>query len=153
VGHASGSTPLRPTTKPAASQNDSGRRDNVVTDISIGGPISRHQTLDTQQLHPVIESLLMLGDFITAVLLFSQASIMRSAALVALGTAYFFSSLALIPHALTFPDAFSPTGLLGARVNTSAWLYLFWRPGLSAGMSLLILHRKRLDALENGWHN
>src|SRR4029079_8971946 len=87
----------------------------------------------------------MLGDFITAALLFSQASIMRSAALVALGTAYCFSSLALIPHALTFPDAFSPTGLLGARVNTSAWLYLFWRPGLSAGAIAYALLKKHAD--------
>ena len=94
---------------------------------------------------PVIESLLMLGDLITAALLFSQATIMRSAALMALGTGYFFSSLALIPHALTFPGAFSPTGWLGAGVNTSAWLYLFWRPGLPAGAIAYALLKKQSD--------
>ena len=32
----------------------------------------------------------------------------------------------IIPHALTFPGAFSPTGLLGAGLQTTAWLYWFW---------------------------
>ena len=34
-----------------------------------------------------------------------------------------------IPFALTFPGAFSPTGLLGAGVQTSAWIYNFWHYG------------------------
>jgi PAS domain S-box-containing protein len=32
----------------------------------------------------------------------------------------------IIPHALTFPGAFSPTGLLGAGLQTTASLYWFW---------------------------
>src|SRR5258708_6567868 len=32
----------------------------------------------------------------------------------------------IIPHALTFPGAFSPTGLFGAGLQTTASLYWFW---------------------------
>src|SRR5258708_6442727 len=32
----------------------------------------------------------------------------------------------IIPHALTFPGAVSPTGLLGAGLQTTASLYWFW---------------------------
>ena len=35
----------------------------------------------------------------------------------------------IIPHALTFPGAFSPSGLLGAGTQTTAWLYIFWHGG------------------------
>ncbi len=38
----------------------------------------------------------------------------------------------IVPHALSFPGAFAPTGLLGAREQTAAWLYVFWHGGGSA---------------------
>jgi signal transduction histidine kinase len=38
--------------------------------------------------------------------------------------------LIIIPHALTFPGAFSQTGLLGANLQSTAWLYNFWKIGL-----------------------
>jgi len=46
-----------------------------------------------------------------------------------LSCGYLFSGLIVIPHALTFPDAFSATGLLGAGEQTTAWLYVFWHGG------------------------
>jgi signal transduction histidine kinase len=66
---------------------------------------------------------------VTAILLFAQFSISRSLALLVLAGGYLFSALIVIPHALTFPGAFSPTGLFGAGVQTSAWLYIFWHLG------------------------
>jgi signal transduction histidine kinase len=113
-------------------------------------PFRDIRLLELNSYIPAIESLLMLADLITAILLLSQASTARSGALVALGTAYFFSSLAIIPHALTFPGAFSQTGLLGAQLNTSAWLYLFWRPGLPVGAIVYALLKKR-SAWPGGW--
>jgi hypothetical protein len=60
------------------------------------------------------------------VLLFSQFAIYRLRALLVLACGYLFSALMIIPHALTFPGAFSPTGLLGAGLQTTALLYWFW---------------------------
>ena len=41
--------------------------------------------------------------------------IYNSRALLALASGYLFTALIVIPHVLTFPGAFSPTGLLGPR--------------------------------------
>ncbi|MET3911375.1 PAS domain S-box-containing protein [Bradyrhizobium sp. S3.3.6] len=65
-------------------------------------------------------------DLVTSVLLFSQFAIYRLRALLVLACGYLFSALMIIPHALTFPGAFSPTGLLGAGLQTTASLYWFW---------------------------
>ena len=53
-----------------------------------------------------------------------------------LASGYLFSALIVIPHALTFPGAFSPSGLLGAGLQTTAWLYWFWHIGFPASLLL-----------------
>ena len=78
---------------------------------------------------PSYESALLINDLITAVLLFGQFAQTRSRALLALACGYLFDALMIIPHALTFPGVFSPTGLLGAGEQTTAWLYVFWHGG------------------------
>ncbi len=78
---------------------------------------------------PSYESALLINDLITAVLLFGQFTQTRSRALLALACGYLFDALMIIPHALTFPGVFSPTGLLGAGEQTTAWLYVFWHGG------------------------
>ena len=76
---------------------------------------------------PMIDATTALIDLITATLLYVQASVFRSRALNILASGYVFTALILIPHALTFPGAFAPDGLLGAGTSTTAWLYIFWR--------------------------
>ena len=71
---------------------------------------------------PTLDAIMFVGDLITAALLFAQASVFRSRALTFLGTGYLYTALLFIPHVLTFPGAFAPTGLLGAGANTAAWL-------------------------------
>ncbi len=46
-----------------------------------------------------------------------------------LGSGYLFTALIVIPHALTFPGAFTSTGLLGAGLQSTVWLYIFWHAG------------------------
>ena len=79
---------------------------------------------------PVVDTVLFLNDLITAALLFAQFSVTRSRALLALACGYLFTALIIVPHALTFPDVFSPTGLLGANLQSTVWLYIFWHLGL-----------------------
>jgi PAS domain S-box-containing protein len=75
------------------------------------------------------QSALAVNDLITAVLLFSQFAVLRSRALLLLGSGYMFTAAAAIVHALTFPGLFAPAGLLGAGPQTTAWLYQVWHGG------------------------
>ncbi len=83
---------------------------------------------------PLLDAIVFVTDLITAVLLFSQFSIAGSRPLLALANGYFFSGLMAVPHALTFTGAFSPTGLLGANIQTGSWLFIFWHVGFAAAL-------------------
>jgi signal transduction histidine kinase len=78
---------------------------------------------------PAFETAIAFNDLVTAALLFAQFSIMRSRALLVLANGFLFTSLIVIPHVLTFPGAFTPSGLLGAGLQTTSWLYFFWHAG------------------------
>jgi signal transduction histidine kinase len=78
---------------------------------------------------PALQTAIVFNDLITAALLFAQFAIMRSRALLVLANGFLFTALIVIPHLLTFPGAFTPTGLLGAGLQTTAWLYFFWHAG------------------------
>jgi PAS domain S-box-containing protein len=75
------------------------------------------------------QSALAINDLITAVLLFSQFSVLRSWALLLLASGYLFTATAAAVHALTFPGLFAPDGLLNAGPQTTAWLYMVWHGG------------------------
>jgi signal transduction histidine kinase len=78
---------------------------------------------------PIYQSALVINDFITAVLLFGQFSILRSRALLVLASAYLFSAAMAVAHMLSFPGLFAPSGLFGAGPQTTAWLYFLWHGG------------------------
>jgi signal transduction histidine kinase len=78
---------------------------------------------------PANQSALVICDLITAVLLFNQFNVLRLRALLVLAAGYLFTAFAALSHALSFPGLFSPTGLLGAGPQTTAWLYFFWHGG------------------------
>ena len=88
-------------------------------------PFARVQLQPVWSFIPIYESALLVNDLITASLLFVQFSILRSRALLALACGYLFAAVMVIPHALTFPGLFAPTGLLGAGPQSTAWIYMF----------------------------
>jgi signal transduction histidine kinase len=94
--------------------------------------VRHHRLARVDAFIPVTCAVLLLVHGLTAMLLLAQAVVLRSKALMVLGTGFYFTGLILIPRWLTFPGAFSPTGLLGARLNTTIWLYFFWHCGLPA---------------------
>jgi signal transduction histidine kinase len=79
---------------------------------------------------PALEAAILVNDLITSALLFAQYVIVRRWALLVLASGYFFAALIVIPHALTFPGLFAPTGLLGAGLQTTVWLYIVWHVAL-----------------------
>jgi signal transduction histidine kinase len=88
---------------------------------------------------PMIDAVTSLVDLIIATLLYVQAGVFRSRALTVLASGFVFTALILIPHMLTFPGAFAPGGLLGAGTSTTAWIYIFWRGGIPAAVTLYAL--------------
>ena len=79
---------------------------------------------------PTLAAALFVSDCVTAALLFAQFSILRQWALLVIASGYLFSALIVVAHALTFPGAFTPTGVLGSGLQSAVWLYWSWHAGL-----------------------
>jgi signal transduction histidine kinase len=101
---------------------------------------------------PVYQSALVVNDLITAVLLFGQFAILRSRALLVLASGYLFTAVMAAAHALTFPGLFSPSGLLGAGPQTTAWLYMFWHGGFPLWVGAYALLKADGARTSPGWH-
>jgi PAS domain S-box-containing protein len=84
---------------------------------------------------PAYITAVMIVDGITAYLLFRQFAASKAPSFAVLGGAYLYTTLIVVPHILTFPNVFSPTGLLGAGPQTAVWLWALWH----AGFPLLVL--------------
>lgn len=78
---------------------------------------------------PMYQSALFINDLLTAVFLLEQCLLSRSRALGLLAGGYLFTALMAVSHGLTFPGAFTPSGLLGAGPQTTVWLYMLWHGG------------------------
>ena len=78
---------------------------------------------------PIYQSALLVNDLITAAFLLGQRQLSRSHGLSLLAGGYLFTALMSTVHALSFPGLFTPTGLLNAGPQTTAWLYMFWHGG------------------------
>ncbi len=96
------------------------------------GPLSAIQLAPINAFIPIYATAMFVIDSITAVLLFAHFSILRSRALLVLSTGYLFTALIVVPWMLTFPGVFAPSGLLGAGLQSTAWLYILWHAGFPA---------------------
>jgi signal transduction histidine kinase len=106
----------------------------VLVAFAVVAPFSGRQAVALNAFFPSLDAIVLVTDLITAVLLYAQFSISRSRALLILASGYFFTALIVIPHALTFSGAFSPTGLFGAGLQTGSWLFIFWHIGFAAAL-------------------
>ena len=103
-------------------------------------PYAKAQLEPVSAFIPIYQSVLVVLDLVTFVLLMGQARAVHSPALVTLACGYLFTALMASAHMLTFPGLFAPTGLLGAGPQTTAWLYMFWHaafPMFVIGYALL----------------
>ena len=81
-------------------------------------------------LVPLYGMAMFASDSITAVLLFTQFSIVRSRALLVISSGYVWTALVVIPWLLSFPGVFAPRGLLGGSSSEiTVWLYTLWHAG------------------------
>ena len=97
---------------------------------------------------PAFETAILISDLITSALLFAQFTVMRQWALLVLASGFLYTALIVIPHALTFPGAFVEFGLLGAGLQTTVWLYIFWHVGSPmAVIAYVLLKDKDSDSI------
>jgi signal transduction histidine kinase len=92
-------------------------------------PLASVRLPEIQPFIPIIQAIIFVADFVTAVLLFTKFALIHSRALLVLASGYLFTTFIIIPHTLTFPGLFAPDGLLGAGFQTTAWLYVIWHLG------------------------
>ncbi|HEY5712354.1 MAG TPA: ATP-binding protein [Allosphingosinicella sp.] len=107
-------------------------------------PVNDIRLREIQVFIPVLDAVMFVDELIIATLLYAQARVFRSRALNILASGYVFAALLLLPHALTFPGAFAPDGLLGASANATAWLAAFRRIAFPLGIALYA-HLKRAE--------
>lgn len=110
-------------------------------------PFARRPLPEIWAFIPAYEAALVVGDLITASILFMQFWILRSGALLVLGCGYLFTALMAVSHVLTFPGSFSESGLLDAGPHSTAWLYLFWHAGLPLSVIAYAVVKNRDEAL------
>jgi len=84
---------------------------------------------------PFFIAVVSVTDILTAYLFASQFRVTRLPGLAALGVAYLYSSLIVIPHLLAFPQVVSANPLLEGGPQGAVWLWVFWH----GGFPLLIL--------------
>jgi signal transduction histidine kinase len=101
----------------------------LVAFVITAGPLSTIQPARIDAFVPAYATAIFVTDLLTAVLLFAQFSILRSRALLVIASGYLYTALIVIPWMLTFPGVFTPSGLLGAGLQTTTWLYNLWHAG------------------------
>jgi diguanylate cyclase (GGDEF)-like protein/PAS domain S-box-containing protein len=139
--------PVFLSTVPAERSDHRGALIVVVLSLLIFGatvPFARTQLPQIWAFVPIYQSALTINDLITAVLLYAQFAILRSRALLVLASGYLFTAVFAAVHMLTFPGLFSPTGLLGAGPQTTAWLYMFWHSGFPLAVVAYALMKDRI---------
>ena len=98
----------------------------LIVAAAVIAPFASIQVTRVDAFIPVLQTVLSVVEFITAVLLFAQFSIQPQPALLALASAYIFSGSFAFLQTLSFPGGYAPAGLIGDGPNTPAWLYVLW---------------------------
>ena len=105
-------------------------------------PFSEIRAREINAFVPTSDTIMFLSDLIIATLLYAQATVFRSSALNVLASVHVFNALLIVAHALSFPGAFTPGGLLGG-VNTTAWLFVIRRAAFPIAIILYVVLKSR----------
>jgi PAS domain S-box-containing protein len=87
------------------------------------------------------QAALVVVDVITAVFLLAQLRIANTRDILALAVGFLLVAVLTIAHGLSFPGAYTPTGLLGDGPQITPWLYMAWH----ATLPLAVIAYARLE--------
>ena len=104
-------------------------------------PFADIQLPEVGAFYLVILTIVMINDLITSALLFSQFFVVGRTALFALAIGYLFTGALTIPLMLVFPGGFSPTGLLGAGLQSASFIIISYRVGIALSLIAYALLR------------
>ena len=94
--------------------------------IAITLPFANIQLARVDAFVPVIQTVMCLADFLTAIFLFAQYSVKPQPAVLVLASGFAFSGLFAFLQTLAFPGAYAPAGLIGDKLNSPGWLFVLW---------------------------
>jgi signal transduction histidine kinase len=110
----------------------------IVATVAIA-PFASLRVAPVDAFIPVLQTVLSVADFITAILLFAQYSIQPQRALLALASGYMFSGSFAFLQTLAFPGAYAPAGLIGDPLNTPGWFFVLWHFTFSTAIMVYAL--------------
>jgi PAS domain S-box-containing protein len=98
----------------------------LVVTIAVAMPFANIQLPHVDAFVPIVQTIICVGDLVTAVLLFAQYSVYPQRAVLALASGYAFGGLFAFLQTLAFPGAYAPAGLIGDDLNSAGWLFVLW---------------------------
>jgi signal transduction histidine kinase len=113
----------------------------LVVAFAVTAPFAHIPIRPVYAFVPALAAAILINDLITSALLFAQYVVVRRWALLVLASGYLFTALIVIPHSLSFPGLFAPTGLLGAGVQSTVWLFFFWHAGTPLAVTVYALFK------------
>ena len=97
----------------------------------------------------VFQVTLIVNDLVTAVLLLGQLRVARSQSMLILSCGYLFTAIMSAAYLLAFPGVFREAGLLGDRLQSPAYLFVFWHSAFALFVMAYALFPDRLMIPEN----
>jgi two-component system sensor histidine kinase UhpB len=97
-----------------------------IVGLTLAAPYANHRWPVMPSFIATYESAMLVGDLITAILLICQFRQVRRVSVLIVGCGYLFDAVIVTVHALSFPEVFSTTGLLGTSRQATPWLYVMW---------------------------
>src|ERR1700694_493349 len=111
-----------------------------IVGLTFAAPYASYRWPVTPSFIAAYEAAMLASDLITAILLIGQFRQVRRVGVLIVGCGYLFSAVIVTVHALSFPEVFSATGLLGTSRQATVWLYGMWHgifPGVVCAYALV----------------
>jgi signal transduction histidine kinase len=97
-----------------------------IVGLTLAAPYANQRWPVTPSFVAAYEAAMLVSDLITAILLIGQFRQVRHVGVLIVGCGYLFNAIIIAVHALSFPEVFSATGLLGTSRQATPWLYVMW---------------------------
>ena len=119
----------------------------LVVALLAAAPFAKQPLIPFPGFVLIYQAALVIVDVITATFLFGLLRVTGSRAIMVLACGYIFTACLAIAHGLSFPGAFTPTGLLDGGDSTP-WLFGVWHASfpLVVIAYVVLRRRERIDA-------
>jgi signal transduction histidine kinase len=97
-----------------------------IVGLTLAAPYAGHRWPVTPSFIAAYEAAILVSELITAILLINQFRQVLRVGVLIVGCGYLFNAVIGVVYALSFPEVFSVTGLLGTSRQATPWLYVMW---------------------------